>query len=136
MLADVAFQVMQSRVHLLDRRRHETSGGGGGAAMSNEVRNVAKFTGTLLLATHAFHQLLMDLPDEAQGDGQPLQKGESKLECRDVVRDLPHIGVTGLVGWGRLKHEKLLEPSGCALDAARKHGFTAEELINEQLGVG
>src|SRR5215212_5448508 len=104
-LADIPFQVMQSRMHLLDWRRHETGGVRCGAAMADKVWDVAKLAGTLLLPTHAFHQLRVDLPDEAQGDGQSLQKGESKFERSDVVRNLSHIGVIELVGRGRLEQE-------------------------------
>lgn len=78
----------------------------------------------------------MQLPDEAEGEGQILEPLDAVFEGDDVVGDLPEVRGTPLDARSRLRSQQFPERGLSALDAAGENRLPADERPDQEVGVG
>jgi len=86
--------------HRIRRRRHVGCGRRCAASRSDPVLGTAELPGRGLLASHSWHQALVELADQAQREGQVPQPLQAVFESGHIVADLPHVRIFGPIQLG------------------------------------
>jgi len=106
------------------------------AGSADPVLRAAELAGRGHVAADTAHQSSMKLAHEAQGQGETLERLDPMIQGADIVRHLAQILRAAFHAGAGFGGEQFTERGLGAFDAAREHGFAADERPDEQVRVG